>query len=120
MNRVISWLPKLQLRQILTAFFVGLIFFATALGQFSYARAQAAPLTPEAKDYQVNNTEQSPKNAKKAGEGLKGTAETIKEKLNLDEPLPESTKDFFKQIRGEEVTIEEPRPFGKGQEPQNE
>lgn len=28
-------------------------------------------------------------------EGLKGIAENIKEKLNLDEPIPEETKEFF-------------------------
>jgi hypothetical protein len=120
MNRVISWLQQLQLRQILTTLAIGLIFFLTAFGQFSYdLQAQAASLTPEARNYQVDNSEPA-KNVQKAEQGLKGAAENVREKLNLDEPLPESTKDFFKQIRGEDVTIEEPRPFGKGQEPQNE
>lgn len=33
-------------------------------------------------------------------EGLKGIAENIKEKLNLDEPIPEETKEFF-GVKGE-------------------
>jgi pyruvate dehydrogenase complex dehydrogenase (E1) component len=33
----------------------------------------------------------------KTGEKLKETAETVKEKLNLDEPLPPSTKKFLGQ-----------------------
>jgi len=30
-----------------------------------------------------------------AKQGLKGIAENVKEKLNLDEPIPEETKEFF-------------------------
>ena len=33
-------------------------------------------------------------------EKLKETAETVKEKLNLDEPIPESTKKFGRQLTG--------------------
>ena len=47
-------------------------------------------------------------------------AETVKEKLNLNQPLPESTKLFFKQIKGEDVEFKDPVPSDKGREPQNE
>lgn len=121
---------KIQLRQILTTFLVGLAFLSsTALGLMSYPlQAQASPLTPEAKGYQVDRTNSQIRvnpdaikdNAEEAGGGvidsLKNTAETVREKLNLDEPLPDSTKAFFKQVQGQDVQLEEPRPSGKGQE----
>ena len=127
MKRWISPLQKMPLRQVCTTFLIGLVCLVTLLfGQVGTQQpVQAASLTPEAKSYQVDQSEtriqmdgrQIQDKAEEAGEGfaesLKDAADTVREKLNLDEPLPESTKDFFKQIRGEEVTIEEPRPFGK-------
>lgn len=117
----------MQLRQIFAAFLVGLVFFAgAALGTFAYPlQAQAASLTPEATDYQVDKTKsQIDVNAEGAKEKAKaaggGFFENIKEKLNLDEPVPESTKDFLKQAKGEDVQVQEPRPSGKGEEPQNQ
>lgn len=117
---------KVQLRQILLTVLVGVtLFISVALQWHNMPQAQAATLTPEAKQYQVNSgndqvqhdLNQTRDNVEEAGNGvaksLKQTAETVREKLNLDEPLPEGTRDFFKQIRGEEVQIEEPRPFGK-------
>jgi len=40
---------------------------------------------------------------------LKAAAEDVKEKLNLDEPVPESTKKFFRQLKGEEPIENEDR-----------
>jgi hypothetical protein len=54
------------------------------------------------------------------GESLKDTFDTVREKLNLDEPLPEGIKLFMKQLRGEDVEVNEPIPSSKGQEPLNE
>jgi hypothetical protein len=124
----------MQLRQILTTFLIGVTFFVTAaLGQFGYElKAQAAPVTAAARSYQVGysnsqtdvNPEQAKAKAAEAEEGLigslKDTAGTIREKLNLDEPIPETTKTSLKQLKGEDVTVKEPRPSGKGQEPQNQ
>lgn len=129
-KQLISTGRKLPLRQILTTFLVGLAFLAsTALAPFGYLLpAQAASFTPEAKDYQVDRTNSQIRvnpdsvrdNVEEAGGGvvdsLKNTAETVREKLNLDEPLPDSTKAFFKQVQGKDVQVEEPRPSGKGQE----
>jgi hypothetical protein len=129
MNRVVCWLNRIPLSQILTACLAGLIFCAS----LSYVLpAQAAPLTPEATSYQVDRTnteirihpEDAKQKVQQAGGGLiesiKDTADTVREKLNLDEPLPQGTKTFLKQIQGEDVEVQEPKPFGKGQEPQNE
>lgn len=125
MNTIIAQVQRLRLRQTLTAVLIGMIFFVSAaLGAVSSALpASAEPVTPEAKSYQVSPTERQVGTDSEDGEGLgeslKNTAETVREKLNLDQPLPESTKDFFKQIKGEPVTIEEPRPSGKGGAAQN-
>jgi hypothetical protein len=53
-------------------------------------------------------------------ESLKDTAEAVREKLNLDEPLPQGTKSFMKQLQGENVQVEEPKPGDKGGAPLNE
>ncbi|MGB3208975.1 MAG: hypothetical protein WBB28_28630 [Crinalium sp.] len=113
MNRVFGWLQTKQLRQAITACFLGLILFVSAaLGQFTTPSAIAATSTPEASSYQV------PEQGKQTGGSnpLQNAAETIKEKLNLDEPLPQSTKTFIKQVQGEDVQAVEPRPSGKGSE----
>ncbi len=134
MNRVVFELPRISLRRILSTCLVALIIFvSTTVGQISFIQtAQAATAAPQATDYQANRSnsdiniysQPSENKAREAGGGLiesiKDTAETVKEKLNLDEPLPPSTKTFIKQLQGENVEAEEPIPFGKGQEPQNE
>jgi hypothetical protein len=113
MNRVFGWLQTMQLRQAITACFLGLILFVSAaLGQFTTPSAIAATTTPEASSYQVK-----PEQGKESGNNpLQNAAETVKEKLNLDEPLPPSTKTFIKQVQGEDVQPVEPRPSGKGSE----
>ncbi|HEY9694736.1 MAG TPA: hypothetical protein V6D15_21265 [Oculatellaceae cyanobacterium] len=113
MNRVFGWLQTMQLRQAITACFLGLILFVSAaFGQFTTPQAFAATTTPEASSYQV------PQQDKQTGGSnpLQNAAETVKEKLNLDEPLPTSTKKFIKQVQGEDVQVNEPRPSGKGKE----
>jgi hypothetical protein len=112
MHQVFAQLSKMQLRRIATACLVGLLFFVSAaVGQLSYLQpAIAASVTPEARTSQVQeNTQES--------EG--GFLDTVREKLNLDESLPQSTKTFIKQVQGEDVQAEEPRPSGKGESPQN-
>ncbi len=110
MNRVFGWLRPMQLRQVLTACFLGLILFVSAaLGQFTTPSAIAATTTPEASSYQVPQQGDTG-----GGNPLQNAAETIKEKLNLDEPLPEGTKKFIKQVQGEDVQVNEPHPSGKG------
>ena len=45
--------------------------------------------------------------ASRVEEKFKETAETVKEKLNLDEPIPESTKKFGRQITGRANRVED-------------
>lgn len=65
-------------------------------------------ITPEGAYYKAvpdNTVNTSNKNMfEKAAESLKETAETVKEKLNLDEPVPESTKEF---LRSTEEKVED-------------
>lgn len=125
MNRITSHLQKMGLRQVLATFLVGCAFWASAfLGLLSYEQpAYAASSTPAVKSYQTDQNLRQTQTSSEAKDGLAGslkdTAENVKEKLNLDQPLPESTKAFFKQVKGEDVTVEEPRPSGKGGTPQN-
>lgn len=127
MNRRTFDLSKMQPVQTLVAFLVGLAFLVSmVVGASVYELpAQAVPLTPEAKDYQIDHSntqirvdpgsyqDKVKETGSGLGESLENAADTVRERLNLDQPLPESTKDFFKQVRGEDVKVEEPRPFGK-------
>lgn len=53
MNRVTSLLQRINLRQVLTVFLVGIAFFVGALGHGNGLQAIAGPLTPEAKAYDI-------------------------------------------------------------------
>jgi hypothetical protein len=121
MNRVIVWLQKIHLQQMAISFLVGVTWLVSLVLWQSNFPAQAAPMTSEI-GYQVNQpvnqsrglserTPSQPENG--AIESIQDVADNIREKLNLDQPLPESTKDFFKQVQGEDVVVEEPRPSGK-------
>lgn len=122
MNSLTSRLRWSPIRRVLATLFVTLTcLVGVALGACGgMLQANAAPLTPEARSYDVDRSDTQRSAAtnridesNRSQEALKDTAETVREKLNLDEPLPESTRDFFKQIRGEKVRVEEPRPSGK-------
>lgn len=116
MIRVIRGLQKIQLRQVFGAFLAGMmLFLSAALGQLSYVPAAEAAVTPEVAQYNsagnrtgtASGIQIDTKNAQKnlrensgdAGGGfvgaLKDAAENVTEKLNLNEPLPESTKEFL-------------------------
>ncbi|MBD2459765.1 hypothetical protein H6G89_01795 [Oscillatoria sp. FACHB-1407] len=124
MSRFISklWIKSLR-RAIATAFLAMTVLVSTVLGVMSYEQpAFAESVTPEARSYQVDQgakptrtySEPDRVRVEADGDNAGGLLENVREKLNLDQPLPESTKDFFKQIKGEDVEIEEPRPSGKG------
>jgi hypothetical protein len=105
MNRIISWLPTFNLHKILTVFLVGMAFLV--MQAFSYGnqlQAQAKALTPEASAYEVDKSdteliqndndlvEQSRRN-------LKDTADNVREKLNLDQPIYPGTKEFLNDVQ---------------------
>jgi ABC-type dipeptide/oligopeptide/nickel transport system permease component len=110
MNKVISWMKNLLLRQVITVFVMGITLFA--LPNLNYSGVlQAQVMTPE--DYsdmvysnnQANVSNNNPLENLK--EGLKETADNVREKLNLDEPIPESTKEFLNSVQEKvEETVE--------------
>ena len=101
-NRLIYWFQNIIKKRTDAVALLGLSFLLF-ISAFSYPNmaAQAATLTPEASEYSVpdpdsriNVDNNNPiENLK---ENLKDTGDNIREKLNLDEPLPESTKDFLR------------------------
>ncbi|MGI0485260.1 hypothetical protein ACN4EK_07470 [Pantanalinema rosaneae CENA516] len=127
MKQITTALQKISFGQILATALVSLtLLVSIVLGQFGDdLSVQAATMTPEASRYQIDrsntevriNPEQIKDQAEATGGGL---LDTVREKLNLDEPLPEGTKAFFKQVRGEDVEVQEQIPSGKGEEPLNE
>jgi hypothetical protein len=116
MNRVISWLQSVTLRVIVTIAIVGFaLLFDAAFGYGNQMQALADKgLTPEASSYQVDRTNSSSENTatepvENSQNNLKGIADSIREKLNLDEPTPSSTKKFFKQVQGKDANVVEPK-----------
>ena len=121
MNRVISWLQSIRLRQILTFFLVVLTFVvSTAFDKYgNELQAQAEPVTPEATEYKIDhagsqlrtdaenaakdlarNTKQSAKDAKDSTQDAGNNLfQNIREKLNLDEPIDPGTKQAFEQLK---------------------
>lgn len=102
MKGLMSAMRILRLRQFLTAFLVGItLFLSQAVVDINPAQAAEA-LTPEARSFQVDDQEDyAGKGAFEAvKETIEDTADTVREKLNLDEPLPPSTKKFINQVQG--------------------
>lgn len=127
MNRVISWLQSVRLRQICTIFLASITFLVSTAFDIhgSQLQAQAEPVTPEATNYKVDKTENQAEikterikeNAEKSAKLLadegkqvtnraaesakepnKNIFEAVKEKLNLDEPIDPGTKKAVRQL----------------------
>ncbi|MFE1746113.1 hypothetical protein [Coleofasciculus sp. H7-2] len=114
MNQVISFLQGIRLRQIATVFLVSTAFFviqAFGYGTPLQALANNTTLTPETNSYQVKGADgsvnaraetlkdQTEDTGSNLLEKIGAAAENVKEKLNLDEPTPPSTKKFFNQVQ---------------------
>ncbi len=127
MNRVISLLQKMRLRQIVTSFLVVLTFLVSTAFDVhgNQLQAQAEPVTPEATKYKTDsgddqisikqerikeNAEKSAKLLADEGKQVKNQAvestqdsgknlfDNIREKLNLDEPIDPGTKKAVEQL----------------------
>ena len=100
MKQVKSLLQNLSLRKILTVFLVGItVFVIQVFGFINASPALAEAVTPEATSYQVDQVET--KNIKKDNgliEKVKETADNVREKLNLDEPIDPGTKEVFNSV----------------------
>ncbi len=114
MKRVFSWLQNIVLRQIVIVCLIGFAFFSFQV--FNYGNnmlvAQADTVkTPEGIYYKGtpdNNTSiRNDRQVNQAQKNLKETAENVREKLNLDEPTPKATKEFFQGVQDQvEETVE--------------
>ncbi|HEY9800688.1 MAG TPA: hypothetical protein V6D25_10040 [Leptolyngbyaceae cyanobacterium] len=126
MNRVISWVQNILLRQILVVFLVAATFF---VGQsFTYGTAMIAQAdtvkTPEGIYYKgtpdnegIGNDNQ----IRNAQNRLKGAADNVREKLNLDEETPRATKEFGKNVQrkvGETINSNTQNEGGYYQQPE--
>ena len=93
-------LQNISWHQILTVVLVGVtVFVIQAFGFINASPALAEAVTPEATSYQVDQVET--KNIKKDNgliEKVKETADTVREKLNLDEPIDPGTKEVFNSV----------------------
>ena len=109
MKRLIYWFQNLINKRTDAVVLIGLSLIFISAFSYPNMAVQAATLTPEASEYRVPdadsrieiNNNNPIENLK---ENLKETGDNIREKLNLDEPLPESTKDF---LRSTEDRIDE-------------
>ena len=124
MRTAIQQLPQISLRKIVLLFLVevALLFGLGFINFGSSCQARAEALTPEATSYQVDEAQpdiylrsepsqiQAERAAKAEQKQDKPVGENVLEKLNLKEPLPESTKKFFKQIQGKEPIENETKP----------
>lgn len=142
--RTISLMKNIRLRQIVTVFLVVLAFLVSTAFDIrgNYLQAWAEPVTPEATSYNTNKSEapnrmkaeRIEENAEKSAkllekEGIKVTNraaeaakdpnknlfESIKEKLNLDEPIDPGTKEFVEEIKeGASEVVKAPTRALKG------
>ena len=125
MNRFISGLRQLQIGRVLTAFLAGLILLVgAAFGQSAQAfPITAATLAPAPEEMSAEQAERraarSEENAERAKQAEAKAPQSIGEKLNLGEPVPDSTKKFFKQVQGEEVETTEEMPPGRRHNTEN-
>jgi predicted PurR-regulated permease PerM len=124
MNRVISWLESIRLRQLVTVLLVTIAFlFSTAFGNTYQQSAQAKALTPEAQQYHSEGGEEFQKAVKNTQESGKNIVESAKEniieKLNLNEPIPPATKEFFQDVKeNTQQAVKNPQVIIKGSQNQ--
>ncbi|MGI8502774.1 MAG: hypothetical protein ACR2LR_16810 [Hassallia sp.] len=88
---------NIWLNQIFKVIVVGLaVLFVQCFGEINILPAQADSIkTPEAKYYNAEPTEKDKQLIDNTKNNLKDIGDNVREKLNLDEPLPQSTKDFL-------------------------
>lgn len=105
MNRILNWLKSKILRQIIVVFLVG--FTVLCIQALNYGNslplAQADTVkTPEGIYYkgtpepdQIRNDRQIEGTERQFQE----SAKNVRRKLNLDEPVPEATKEFLDDVQ---------------------
>ncbi|PMB40591.1 hypothetical protein CEN47_03260 [Fischerella thermalis CCMEE 5319] len=124
MKKLLSVVKSLRLRQIMTVLLAGLsIFVMQSFSNIFPAQADETVKSPYGYYYKgtpdenvvkrdfdqnrnlMNNEKSMADNAKR---NLKNTADNVREKLNLDEPLPKSTKEFLNSTKQKTEDLVEP------------
>ncbi len=90
------------MKRIIAGFMLAIALF------FSFDQiAVAKSLTPEAESYQVEPNYTGKNAVETIKEKLESAKENVVEKLNLNEPLPESTKEFLSDVESKvDETVE--------------
>jgi len=104
------WRKNLWLNHIFKVLVLGfVVLFVQCLGDFNILPAQADNIkTPEAKYYNAEPTEKDKQLVDNAKNNLKDIGDNVREKLNLDEPLPQSTKEFLNSSENKENVVVNP------------
>ncbi|MDB9447353.1 hypothetical protein [Anabaena sp. CS-542/02] len=109
-----SGLQNILLRQIIILFLTGFAFFSFQIfnhgNQMLLAKADTIK-TPEGIYYQGTPDDKAPRREKQLDntqKKLKKTAENLREKLNLDQATPRSTKEFLDSAKQQVETTVEP------------
>ncbi|WP_071191823.1 hypothetical protein [Trichormus sp. NMC-1] len=111
MNQILNFLQRKIFRPIVIISLMAFTFFGFPALNYSNSLAQAETVkTPEGIYYKGTPDTAKIRNDKpveNAPKILKETAENIKEKLNLDEPVPDATKEFLEDVKTNvEKTVE--------------
>lgn len=103
MNRLISLLQNDRFRVVVTASIIAVTFLIASVFGYNPLEANALTTTPEARQYQVDHSTTkipSPSIPEITSQPpLKETANNVREKLNLDQPIAPQTKEFIHSIK---------------------
>lgn len=105
MKQVISLLKNLRLRQVLSVFLVATALFLSApfIPSNATQALAAGAVTPEGTAYEIDKASSPgssiPQKPLPPNTNGKNLGETLRERLNLDQPVPESTKEFFGSVK---------------------
>jgi hypothetical protein len=119
MNRFFSWVQNFLIRKVVIMLLVGFSFFGLQVVNSSYMLVASAETvtspegiyykgTPDESINKNMNNADSNKLGENAKSSLKEAADNVREKLNLDEPLPRSTKEFLKSTEERVEKVVEP------------
>ncbi|MBD2692232.1 hypothetical protein [Anabaena catenula] len=111
MNQFLNFLQRKFFPSIVVISLVTFTFFGFPALNYSNSLAQADTVkTPEGIYYKGTPDTgkiRNDKSVENAPKKLKETAENIKERLNLDEPVPDATKEFLEDVKTNvEKTVE--------------
>ncbi|MFB2976655.1 hypothetical protein [Microseira sp. BLCC-F43] len=97
------------MKRIIAGFMLAVALFFSC-DQIAVAKA----LTPEAESYQVEPNYAGKRMVETIKDKIEAATENVVEKLNLNEPLPESTKEFLSDVESKVDETVEPITGNQG------